>query len=296
MNELKRGFSPFPMKTALATVAALAVLAAFANDGTEKEPSSFAGELGKRLSFNAYADVESAYICRGYVWDTRPYSAQYAGVNADLAPFGIVEPSVWTYSAMSPDGHSAAMRRYAYSEADYLLRWYYDIDIAEGWRLRNGLGRQWVTNPGFKGGHTVCDWQALQVLKTPWATPYWRVRLLHHPIDEVYWVMGVNRAFELMDKLTFTVDFFGDFGDSRHFANLYGPKRHHPHSSHRDGLQALNLVFRLDYRLMDHVSLFAFVGQFGIVSDDARDAVKALKAPEARRDLTYGGAGVSMDF
>ena len=63
------------------------------------------------LSFNAYADVESAYICRGYVWDTRPYSAQYAGVNADLAPFGIVEPSVWTYSAMSPDGHSAAMRR-----------------------------------------------------------------------------------------------------------------------------------------------------------------------------------------
>ena len=162
MNEMKRGFSPFPMKTALATVVALAALAAFANDGTEKEPSSFAGELGKRLSFNAYADVESAYICRGYVWDTRPYSAQYAGVNVDLAPFGIVEPSVWTYSAMSPDGHSDAMRRYAYAEADYLLRWYYDIDIAEGWRLRNGLGRQWVTNPGFKGGLTVCDWQALQ--------------------------------------------------------------------------------------------------------------------------------------
>lgn len=286
------------MKTTTAVVAALAALAVSANDGKENEEaqSSFADELGKRLSFNAYADVESAYICRGYVWDTRPYSAQYAGVEVDLAPFGIVEPSVWTYSAMSPGGHSAAMSRYAYAEADYLLRWYYDIDIAEGWRLRNGLGRQWVTNPGFKGGHTVCDWQALQVLKTPWVTPYWRLRLIRRPIDEVYWVVGVKRGFELIDKLTFTVDFFGDLGDSRHFANLYGPKRHHPHSSHRDGLQALNLVFRLDYRLMDHVNLFAFVGQFGLVSDDARDAVKALKAPEARRDLTYGGVGVSVDF
>ena len=44
------------------------------------------------------------------------------------------------------------------------------------------------------------------------------------------------------------------------------------------------------------IVLFAFVGQFCLVSDDARDAVKAMKTPEARRDLTFGGVGVSFDF
>jgi len=284
------------MESRNVALVAMAALSAFANGGEEKDDLTFADELARRLAVSAYADVESAYICRGYVWDSRPYSAQYAGIETDLDPLGSVEASVWTYSALSPDGHSAAMSRYAYAEADYLLRWYYDIDFAEGWRLRNGLGRQWVTNPGFKGGHTVCDWQALQVLKTPWITPYWRLRLIRRPIDEAYWVVGVKRSFELLDDLTFTVDFFGDLGDGRHFANLYGPKRHHPDSSYRCGLQALSLVFRLDYRLMDHVNLFAFVGQFGLVSDDARDAVKAMKIPEARRDMTYGGVGVSVDF
>lgn len=32
------------------------------------------------VSFYASADIESAYICRGYVWDSRPYSAQDAGM------------------------------------------------------------------------------------------------------------------------------------------------------------------------------------------------------------------------
>lgn len=284
------------MKFITAVLASLAALPVFADEGEKDKNASLADELGRRLSFNAYADVESAYICRGYVYDKRPYSAQCAAAEADLDPLGIFEASVWTYSATSPGGHSAAMSRYAYAEADYLLRWYYDVDIEKGWRLRNGLGRQWVTNPGFKGGHTVCDWQALQVLKTPWITPYWRLRVIRRPFEELYWVVGVKRPFEIMDKLTFTADFFGDIGDGRHFANLYGPKRHRPDSSYRGGLQALNLVFRLDYRLMDHVNLFAFIGQFDLVSDDARKAVKASTAKEAARDLTYGGVGVSVDF
>ena len=280
------------MAVALAMAAAFSI---FANDG-EEDGSHLSDELGRRLSFNACADVETAYISRGYIWDSRPFSTQSATGAADLAPIGIVEATVWSYSPMSSDGHSDAMSRYAFAEMDYLMYWYYDVDMAEGWSLRNGLGRQWVTCPGFKGGHTICDWQALQTLKTPFATPYWRLRLIHHPYDETYWIVGVKRPFEILEDLTFTADFFCDIGDGRHFSNLYGPKRHSPDSSYRSGLQALNLVFRLDYRLIDHVSVFAFIGQFTLVSDDARDAVKAIKTPEARRDMTYGGVGLSVDF
>ena len=66
--------------------------------------------------------------------------------------------------------------------------------------------------------------------------------------------------------------------------------------SWRGGLQALNLVLRLDYRLSEHVSLFGYVGQFCLVHDDARRAVKAASGPEMRRDITHGGIGIALDF
>ena len=273
-------------------IAALAALPAFVLFADEEKPAADA--IAERLSFSAYADVETAYLCRGRIYDTRPFAVQSVSLETDLKPFGSVETTIWTYSPMSHDGFTGGVSRYAYAEIDYLLRYYYDIDFAEGWRLRNGLGRQWVTNPGFRGGHTVCDWQALQILKTPWITPYWRLRIIRRPFDETYWVVGVKRSFDLMEDLSLTVDFFGDVGDRRHFTNIYGEKA--SGRSWRGGLQALNLVFRLDYRLMDHVSLYGFFGQFCVVSDDARDAVKAASGPEMRRDITYGGTGVAIDF
>ena len=50
-------------------------------------------------------------------------------------------------------------------------------------------------------------------------------------------------------------------------------------------------IFRLCLRGQYH-----FVGQFCLVSDYARRAVKDTKTPEARRDLTFGGIGLSLDF
>ena len=278
----------------LAALASSAACPLFAEDVIADEATELIPTEHKLFSFNAFADIETAYICRGHVWDTRPYSAQYAAAEADLEKFGILEASVWTQSAMSGDGTSSRMSRYAYAEADYLLRYYYDIDIAKGWRLRNGVGRQWVTNPGYVGGRTLCDWQALQVLNTPWITPYWRLRVIHKPIDETFWCIGVKRTFEIIDKLTFTIDFFGDLGDRRHYQNLYGPKP--SGHNYRGGLKDLTLVGRLDYAVVEHVNIFAFVGQFCIVSDDARDAVKGMHVPEAKRELTFGGVGVAVEF
>ena len=59
---------------------------------------------------------------------------------------------------------------------------------------------------------------------------------------------------------------------------------------------ALNLILRLDYAITDYLSVYAFVWQFDVVSDDARDTLKAAKVPEARRDLTVGGVGLSLNF
>ena len=217
-NPVRPGLLP---SLGLAFVAAIAVAKAedaIADEAEEKEASS---AERKWFSFHAFADVETAYICRGYIWDTRPYSAQYADTVVDFGQFGRAEASIWTYSAMSSSGTSAEMSRYAYAELDYLLRYYYDINIAEDWRLQNGVGRQWVTNPGFHGGRTLTDWQVLQVLHNPWLTPYWRLRVIKRPIKELFWVVGVKRSFQLMEDLSLTFDLSGDIGDNRHYVNLY---------------------------------------------------------------------------
>ena len=172
-------------------------MAANAEDATAEEAEAatthdLAEGWVERFSFNAYADIETAYLCRGAIYDTRPFSAQYAAVAADLDPLGVIEPAIWTYTPMSSTGQSAQLTHRAYAEVDYLLRYYYDIDFAEGWRLRSGVGKQWVTNPGFRGGHTVVDWQALQLLQTPWVTPYWRLRVIRRPFQETYWVLGLT--------------------------------------------------------------------------------------------------------
>lgn len=282
----------------VAAIAAIAAGTALAEDVIADEAAEAERESQERkwLSFHAFADVETAYISRGYIWDSRPYSAQYADTVVDFDAFGRAEASIWTYTALSTEGHSAPMIRYAYAEIDYLLRYYYDLEIADGWRLQNGVGRQWVTNPGYRGGHTLTEWQALQVLHNPWITPYWRLRVITKPINEAFWCVGVKRSFALTDDLTLTFDLSGDLGDSRHYRNLYGPRGGKPGAHYRGGLKDFNFVMRLDYALAEHVSIFGFVGQFFLVSSDARDAVKAMNAPEAKTELTFGGVGVAVDF
>ena len=57
-----------------------------------------------------------------------------------------------------------------------------------------------------------------------------------------------------------------------------------------------NAMFRFDYALTDWLGLFAFVHQFDMVSQEARDSLSASTAPEAKKDLTMFGAGVQVKF
>ena len=289
-------------KAVLLVIAGLCGAGMSAAAGAEAEAAAAVGSAAeeaagrKWFSLKAYVDVESAYICRGYVWDRRPFTSQYVEGEADMGAFGRADAYLWTMSLFSNGGHSTPMR-YAFCEVDYGLRYFYDVKFSDDWVLVNGVARQWVTNPGVRhGGHSFIDWWAMQTLKNPYVVPYWRMRYSRRPYQAVNWAIGIRREFQLTDDLTLTADFFGELGDNRHYQGLFGPKPFEPYSRYHGGLHALNFNLRLDYRLCDHVTLFAFAGQFGIVSQDARDALKASPAREACCDLTYCGAGVALDF
>ena len=58
----------------IAALASCAARSLFAEDVIADEATELIPTEHKLFSFNAFADVETAYICRGHVWDTRPQS------------------------------------------------------------------------------------------------------------------------------------------------------------------------------------------------------------------------------
>jgi len=248
------------------------------------------------LTFNAYTDIESAYICRGYVWDSKPFNAQYADIGFDAGAFGHLEGYVWAMNALTSRGHSTSMRN-AYNEVDYGLRYTYNIKFNDDFTLANTFIRQWVTNPGVRhGGHSAIDWQFLQTLKNPYITPYWRIRYFRRPFTGTYYCAGLKRSFELTERLSLTLDAFADFGNRSHFRHLFGTNPEHPGRDYHAGAHAVNFVARIDYALTEYFGVYAFAGAFSLVDNDARRTVKAQDLEESKRDLFYGGAGVKVQF
>ena len=258
--------------------------------------TNFMAQAHEWIGLSAFAEIQSAYLARGMVVDAHPFSAQFVDGEVKLGRFGRIGGHAWSVTSLSGTGQGAPKRN-AYNEVDYNLHYVYGLDLADGWTLENRVARQWVTLPGYHGNaKTICEWHAAQALANPYLTPYWLLRHSAQPQTWNYWDVGVKRAFSLTDDLSLTIDFFGELGDARHFASQYGPKPAEPGSRYHGGLQALNLVLRLDYALTENFGVYAQVWQFDIVSDDARDAVKASRAPESKRDLTVFGVGMALNF
>ena len=291
-------------KTIGAVVAAFASLAAFADEAAEvQQPEGggattnyFMEAVREWVSLNAFAEIQSAYLARGVVVDSHPFSAQFVNGEVNLGDFGHFGGYAWSVTSLSGTGQGAPKRN-AYNEVDYNLHYVYDLRFDDDWSLANRVARQWVTLPGYRGNaKTICEWQAGQTFSNPYVTPYWLLRHAAQPEMWNYWDVGLLRSFGIVDSLSLTVKAFGELGNARHFRSQYGAKPGEPDSHYHGGLQSLNLVLRLDYKVTEFLSVYAFVWQFDMVSEDARDATKASCAPEAKRDLTVGGVGLSLSF
>lgn len=253
-------------------------------------------EAIRRLHVNAYADVETAYWARGAIVNDEPYSAQFIDLSYDLDPFGRIGGYAWSVSAFSKGGQSTS-RRNAYNEVDYGAYYGYGLRIADGWTLDSTVAPKWVTLPGYRpDASTICEWNFSQALKNPYVTPYYLMRRAYSPSDWLYWDVGLTRSWTFLADFTFTATIFGELGDSRHFLAQYGENPNSADGHYSHGLMALNLMLRLDYAVTDWLGLFVFVHQFDVVSDDARDALDRSSAPEAHKDLTIGGVGITIRF
>ena len=273
-----------------------ALLATGAAFGSEQGETNLWREAASRVQVTAFADVESAYWARGVIVDKHPFSAQYVGLNADLAPFGYVGGYAWSVSSMSSTGQ-AATRRNAYNEVDYGAFYGYALELSDGWALDTWTGPKWVTLPGYRPhANTIHEWNVGQSLKNPYVTPYYLLRRAYRPNGGwCYWDVGLTRCWELCDRLTLTATAFAELGDARHLHSQYGPNPHGD-GSYSHGIMALNLLLRLDYAVTDWLGLYGFIHQFDTVNADGRDALDANTNPESLKDLTMFGVGAMVKF
>jgi len=250
----------------------------------------------KRISASAFADVETAYHARGAIVDRNPFSAQYAGLEANLEPFGRLGGDAWSVSSMSRRGQGANRQNF-YNEVDYRAYCGYALALHENWTLDTVTGPKWVTLPGYHPhADTIYEWNLSQSLQNPYVTPYYLMRRAYYQGDWCYWDVGLTRSWLLTDALTLTTVLFGEFGNSRHFRSQYGPNPNEPLGGYSNGLMALNLTVRLDYAVTDWLGLFVFVHQFDVVSGDARDALDKDTSPQSLKDLTIFGLGFTLKF
>ena len=251
------------------------------------------------LSLTASTDLRSAYLSRAKVCEARPMSSQFVSGDILLEPIhlpGRVGIDFWTISSLTHKMDSVHKNMF-FHERDFTLRYGFDWDIAAGWRLVNDAMSTWVTLPGYWPGSDFSrhEWRFAQRLENPWVTPYYLIRRSVHPDDWLYARIGAQHTFKLTDTLSLSPNFYAECGNDRHFRNRYGandPSR----ASYDNGVQALNAVLTLSWKVTQWASLFASIQQFAIVDDDARDRTKARKTHNSRRDLTVGTMGVACRF
>ena len=180
----------------------------------------------QRLSFSAFADIESAYWARGAIVDKNPFSAQFAGAKVDLDPVGSIGGYAWSVSSMARSGQSANRRNF-YNEVDYCVYYGYEWKILDELSLDSNFGPKWVTLPGYRPhANTMKELNVWQSLKNPYVTPYYLLRWFYRPEYMCYWDVGLTRSWELFSQLTLTVTAFGELGDSDHFMAQYGANPH----------------------------------------------------------------------
>ena len=104
------------------------------------------------VSLTASADLRSASLSRAKVCEARPMSSQLLSGDIHLYPIhvpGRVGIDFWTISSLTHKMDTIHKNMF-FQERDFTLRYGYDWDITEGWRLASDAMSTWVNLPGYR--------------------------------------------------------------------------------------------------------------------------------------------------
>ena len=254
------------------------------------------------VSVSLQSDARTAYQSRGRIIENRPVSTFLGRAAYEVGPLGKI--GLWNWDVSSLGNKRRDVHQRPFNEVDLGVFYHYDwaLDDDGAWVLTNDLLKDWITLNGYRPEYrarktdaTISEWRFEQALRNPYVTPYYLLRRGIHPNEWFYTQIGARKAIALPLDFTFTPMFYVETGNEYHFERRYG-KRVDGGRHYHSGAQSTNLKLDLAWKASSNVSLFLNVQQFDIVSEDARDAVKAKTTAEARRDLTILSLGLRARF
>ena len=243
--------------------------------------------------FEATPEVRSTYQSLGKIVEDRPMQITLIRAGVDAGEFGRFSVRNWDVSSLTDRRRD--VHRHALYHIECGLTWQYDVDIADGWRIKNDLTRSWTIYRGFSAdsGNRTYHWYQLdQSVENPYLVPFWRVRKCFRGNDYLYFRAGVRRKFVFADDFYVLPSVFADGGSSRNQKRVFGPKR--GGGDWREGASAVSLRLEFGWRISECLTAFAFVEQYEVVGDDERRTNRASSYRCAHNDWTHCGVGLKM--
>ena len=246
--------------------------------------------------FEATPEVRTTYQSLGKIVEDRPMQITSMRFGIDTGLFGRLGVRNWDVSSLTDRRDD--MHRHALYHWEWGPTWDFDITLAEGWKLHTDITRSWTIYQGFvdrSSNLTYHWWQFDQALENPWLVPFYRIRRTFHTSDYLYCKAGVRRRFPVWESLYVTPSVFVEGGNERNIERVVG-KNVNGDGYGAGGASSVSFRLETGWKFNDNFTVFAYVEQYEVVGEDARDTNAASSYKCAHNDWTHGGVGVRMKF
>lgn len=248
----------------------------------------------ERISGSVTLDVRSTYLSLGKIVEDAPMHISNARIFYDLGDFGKIGFRNWDVTSLSD--RRTDVHRHLWYHTECGLVWYYDLKIADGWKLSNDLTSSWTIYDGFEdddSNKTYWWWQLDQSLANPYVVPFWRIRRCVDGSDYLYCRIGLRRKFSIWEGLYITPELALDGGNARNQKRVFGNLP--DGGGIGDGFYSISPRLEIGWRYNEYLTVFAWIEQYEVLGA-ARDANAASSNKCLHNDWTHGGVGLRVTF
>jgi len=253
------------------------------------------GSLLGPIKLSVTPEVRSTYVSLGKIVEDRPMQVTDVHAGYDTELFGVFGVRNWDVSSLT-DRRDDVHRRALY-HTEVGPYWHYDWRMTESLTLKTGLTVSWTFYDGFDNSSANKSYRWYQIdqsLENPYVTPFWRARSCVAGSDYFYCKCGLRRRFGFCGSFYFTPSVFIEGGNSRNFNRVFGENVNDDWVAF--GVSSVSARLEFGWQICPWATAFAYVEQYEVVGEDARDTNAESTYRCAHNDWTHGGIGVRMRF
>ena len=282
----------------LVTVSVFACVMVTSAIGAEESPVAAGEEEAvSPFAFDATltADVTSGYLLYGALMNSQPCVQGGVEAGASYDALGRFGAGVWSNSDLTGRRHTFGK---AFNENDFYLHYGRAFKITENVSFNLRAMHMWYWYPHStgrtgKGCPSKRELYLIGSLENPVIVPYAMWTHEWELTDGTYFECGLRRRFEVVEGLSFTPAFSGNWLSHGYMTIFPAPAGE---DACERGIGCLRLSLVAEYRLTDHFSIHARVDGVSLVNDELRGAVRAAHHSPYRNDFVWGSIGCAYSF